>query len=85
MNNTIRATVDKMMEEHFEVPKEKLKPDSKLKEDLGLDSLDFIDMLIYLEKQSGKKIDKVNLGEIVVLEDVYKMAENIYESKNTTP
>ena len=39
--------------EDLEIDEEKIFPDAKLKEDLGIDSLDFVDIVVIVEKTFG--------------------------------
>ena len=40
----------------FELSPEQITPQSRLYEDLDLDSIDAVDMVVHLQKRSGKKI-----------------------------
>lgn len=73
-NQKIIDTVHQIMVERYEVDAKLLKPEAKLKDDLNLDSLDFVDMLVTLEKKSGKKLPQINLVNMSTLEDVYKLS-----------
>ncbi len=66
--------VNQLMRAEFEIPREKLQPTSSLKEDLGLDSLDAVDMLVYLEERLGTKLDAERLAQVQTLGDVYLLA-----------
>jgi acyl carrier protein len=44
--------------EEFELDIEKMQPDALFREDLGLDSLDAVDMVVVLEQTFGIKIGK---------------------------
>ncbi len=48
---TISDRVLKVVHEVLRVPEEKLKPDSRFKEDLGADSLDTVTLLMALEEE----------------------------------
>lgn len=56
-------------------------PEAKIKDDLGLDSLDVVDMVIVLETAFDFKIhDKDALKEIVTLADVVDFIESTIEA-----
>ena len=76
----IISRVNDLMREGFEVPAEKLKPEALLFQDLGLDSLDAIDMLVHLEEKFGVKVSGEKLIHIKVLSDVYDLVENVARS-----
>ena len=42
--------------EDLEIEEDKVFPDAKLKEDMGIDSLDFVDIVVIVEKNFGFKI-----------------------------
>ena len=65
----------------FEIPPEKLVPTAALKE-LGLDSLDAVDMLVYIEDKFGIKVEGEKLTSLRTLQDVYNLAaEAVAKSK----
>ena len=64
-------TVTSAMIEEFELEPGQMVPEAKIKDDLGLDSLDVVDMVIVLETAFDFRIqDKSALKEIVTLADV---------------
>ena len=52
----IEAKVRKFMIEDLEIDEEKITPDAHLMKDMGIDSLDFIDIVVIVEKTFGVKI-----------------------------
>jgi acyl carrier protein len=69
---------NKVFEESFEIEKEKLRPDAQIFSDLGLDSLDAVDLVVALEKNFGVKIrDHDKVRDIRTLQDVYQFILNI--------
>jgi len=48
--------VEGILTEWFEVPPDKLRQDAWLAADLGLDSLDIVDLVVALEKEFGFKV-----------------------------
>lgn len=42
--------------EDLEIDEDKIFPEAKLKEDMGIDSLDFVDIVVIVEKNFGFKI-----------------------------
>lgn len=57
MNRTdIEAKVKEFLIEELEVEEEKISVDARLKEDMGIDSLDFVDIVVIVEKNFGFKI-----------------------------
>lgn len=57
MNRTeIEEKVKNFLMEGLEIDEEKIVPEAKLKEDLGIDSLDFVDIVVIVERNFGFKI-----------------------------
>ena len=52
-------------------------PEAKLFEELGLDSLDAVDMLVYLEENLGVKVEGERLAKIRTLQDVYQLVAEV--------
>ena len=70
----IRARVDRIMVEEFEVEEEALRPEALLRE-LGLDSLDGVDLVVALEKDFGTRIPEEEARAIQRLGDIYERIE----------
>ena len=68
------AQVNQLMMSGFEIPAEKLLPSATLIGDLGLDSLDAVDMLVYIEETMGIKVEGERLATVKTLGDVYQLA-----------
>jgi acyl carrier protein len=66
--------VNELMRSGFEIPEEKLSPSATLAGDLGLDSLDAVDMLVYIEEKLGVKVEGERLASVKTLQDVYILA-----------
>lgn len=57
--------------EDLEVDEDVIVPESKLKEDVGIDSLDFVDIVVIVEKTFGFKIKPEEMAGVVTLGDFY--------------
>lgn len=76
-----RIIVDSMAEE-FELESAKMTREARIKDDLGLDSLDVVDMVVVLETAFDFKIqDKTALAKIETLGDVAGFIESIVEAE----
>ena len=73
--------VNQVLEEEFEIDAELLKPESLLYEDIGLDSLDAVDLIVIIDKQLGVRIDEEQARSIRTLEDVYKTIDELLNEK----
>ena len=57
MNRTeIEAKVKDFLINELEIEEDVIFPEAKLKEDMGIDSLDFVDIVVIVEKNFGFKI-----------------------------
>lgn len=57
-NEDVIARTNAALAEEFELDADAMRPDALLYEDLGLDSLDAVDMVVLFEQQFGIKIGK---------------------------
>lgn len=68
----VTALADKVLSEEFELDPELLKPEAHFADDLGLDSLDAVDMVVALEQAFGRKLrDNEAMREIRYLKDLH--------------
>ena len=51
----IEAKVKEFLIEDLEIEESRITPEARLKEDIGIDSLDFIDIFVIVEKKFGSK------------------------------
>jgi acyl carrier protein len=69
---------NKVFEESFEIEPGRLTPQAKIFEELGLDSLDIVDLIVALQKQFKVRIrEDERVRTIRTLEDVYNFIWNI--------
>ncbi len=74
--------VNEIMIDEFEVEEENLRPEAQLGEDLGLDSLDGVDLVVALEKTFKCRIPEQEARSIRTLGDVYeKTISRLQEAK----
>lgn len=52
----IEEKVKQFLVDEIEVDEEKITPEAKLKADLGIDSLDFVDIVVLVDRKFGFKI-----------------------------
>lgn len=75
----IEAKVREFLIEDIEVDENQIVPDAKLKEDLGIDSLDFVDIVVVVEKKFGFKIKQ---EEMVGVDTFSKFCDYIERKVN---
>jgi acyl carrier protein len=69
----LRQKVVEVLAEEFELDPEKMTPDATLYDDLGLDSLDAVDMVVVLEKTFTMRLtDETALRSIRTMEDLFQ-------------
>lgn len=65
-----------ILEEELDVEKDDIKLESKLKEDLGADSLDLFELISKVEDELDITIDEEDYGKLITVEDIIKYVEN---------
>ena len=75
-------TVNDLMITGFEIAPESLIPSARLKDDLGLDSLDAVDMLVHIEEKMDLKVDGEKVRSLRTLADVYALAADAMANKD---
>ncbi|MBS1947459.1 MAG: acyl carrier protein [Bacteroidetes bacterium] len=73
--------INSFLVEEFEVDPAKINPGASLKETLGLDSLDYIDLVVVIENNFGIKVDPVDFVDLVTFQDFYDYITKRVHSK----
>ncbi len=60
----IEEIVKEFLVEELEFDNEKITSEARLKEDIGVDSLDFVDIVVIVEKKFGFKIKVEEMSEV---------------------
>ena len=63
--------INNFLVEEFEIEESKLKPEALLTNDLGLESLDFVDVAVVIEKEFGFKVKGEDMQNVRSLNDLY--------------
>ena len=71
----IIETVNEFLSEEFEIEESALEPDAHLIDDLGIESLDFVDIVVTIEKEFGFKVKREEITEVRTLNDLYNYIE----------
>ena len=72
----IEEKVRAFLIEELEIDEEKIFDDAKLKEDMGIDSLDFVDIVVIVEKNFGFKIKTEEMKDVITLSQFYDYIES---------
>ena len=63
--------VNQILTEEFEIEQDVLQPEALLKQEVGIDSLDFVDIVVAIEREFGFKPATQDLKTIKTLGDLY--------------
>jgi acyl carrier protein len=66
--------VNDLLVDEFEVERATISPDAVLKDTLGLDSLDYVDLVVVIESNFGFKVKPEDFVGIVTFQDFYDYA-----------
>ncbi len=61
----------------FEIAPEDIHPEARLYEDLELDSIDAVDMVVHLQKRTGRKIKPEIFRAVRTVQDVVDAVEQL--------
>lgn len=67
--------IDAFLIDEFEVEQDDISPDANLKDTLGLDSLDFVDLVVAVESNFGVKLVGEDFVNILTLQNFYDLIE----------
>ncbi|MCK6838556.1 acyl carrier protein [Enterobacter asburiae] len=74
---TIYQEVCGLLTRLFEIDPQDIKPEARLYEDLELDSIDAVDMIVHLQKKTGKKIKPETFKSVRTVQDVVDAVEQL--------
>lgn len=72
----IVKTVNEFLVEEIEIEKDAINDDARLIEDLGIDSLDFVDIVVIVERHFGFKIKPEEMKDVRTLSQFYDYIES---------
>lgn len=78
----IVAVVNDFLINEFEVDGDEISNEANFKKTLGLDSLDYIDMVVVIESNFGVKLGEADFKNIITFDDFYSTIENKITEKN---
>ena len=70
-NQEIISKVNDFLIDEFELEEDQLIPSASLKETLEIDSLDYVDLVVIIEKNFGFKVKGEDFATIKSLQDFY--------------
>ena len=72
----IISKTNHFLSEEFEVDIETIRPEAILKDTLGLDSLDYVDLVVTVEANFGIKLGEADFAGISSFNDFYRLIES---------
>ena len=80
----IAEQVATMLSATLEVPVDKLSdPETDLRDDLGMDSIDFVDLIEVLERELGRRVEPGRLKDVRTIEDVVDFVDELANRRDT--
>ncbi|MFK5856371.1 MAG: phosphopantetheine-binding protein [Bacteroidota bacterium] len=70
-NQEVTNIVNEFLIDEFEIEESQLVPSALMKDDLDIESLDFVDIAVIIEKEFGIKVTSEDMMKIIKLEDLY--------------
>ncbi|WP_336777157.1 acyl carrier protein [Pantoea sp. USHLN256] len=75
--NEIYQEVATLLTSLFEIEPDAIRPDARLYEDLELDSIDAVDMVVHLQKRTGRKIKPETFRAVRTVQDVVDAVDQL--------
>lgn len=75
--NEIYQEVALLLTSLFEIEPDDIRPDARLYEDLELDSIDAVDMVVHLQKRTGRKIKPETFRAVRTVQDVVDAVDQL--------
>lgn len=72
-----------VLEKFFEVDPSTVKPETKLFEDLDLDSIDAVDMVVQMQKKTGRRFQPDDFRQVKTVSDVLDVLERLQKDAPT--
>lgn len=70
-NEEIIRKINLLLIEEIEIEETQITPAADLKKDLGIDSLDFVDLFVIIENNFGFKMKAEEMADVRTLQDFY--------------
>ena len=70
-NEEIINKINQLLVDEIEIDEDRLTPAADLKKDLEIDSLDFVDLFVIVERNFGVRMKAEEMADVKTLEDFY--------------
>jgi acyl carrier protein len=64
--------INQLLIDEIEIDEHQIQPGADLKNDLGIDSLDFVDLFVIIENNFGFKMKAEEMADVKSLQDFYQ-------------
>jgi acyl carrier protein len=71
-NEDIIKKINQLLIDEIEIDESQITPSANLKNDLGIDSLDFVDLFVIIENNFGFKMKAEEMAEVKTLQHFYQ-------------
>ena len=71
-NDEIIRKINQLLIDEIEIEETQINPAADLKKDLGIDSLDFVDLFVIVENNFGFKMKAEEMADVKSLDDFYR-------------
>ncbi|CAI2480550.1 Acyl carrier protein [Serratia liquefaciens] len=78
----IYLQIQELLVKLFELDADDIKPESRLYEELELDSIDAVDLVVHLQKTTGKKIKPEMFKSVRTVQDVVDAIDELLKSES---
>jgi acyl carrier protein len=75
-NEEIIRKINQLLIDEIEIDESQINPAADLKKDLGIDSLDFVDLFVIVENNFGFKMKAEEMADVKSLQDFYSYIIN---------
>lgn len=74
-----------ILHETFDLPKERIKPESRLYEELDIDSIDAVDLIVRMKPMVGKRLQPEAFKAVRTVQDVVDALHTLIHSDAAPP
>lgn len=75
------SRVNEFLIDEFEIEEDLITPEAHIIDDLGLESLDLVDVVVIIEREFGFKVQREDMSKIRTLDSLYSYVEECVNKK----
>lgn len=69
--------VRQLLIEQFDVPAEDIQPTASLADDLGIDSIDAVDMIVHMREVTGERLTPEQFRTVRTVQDIVAIVDHV--------